>query len=276
MPRNSCFEVLNDTSLYDTRQMLPRGVLSLTMSAWVHWAHDHLKPFPTLIKEHRFGVVVVRQSIHYERSFNFFSAKGFTVRVNVMLHPKRHMLLGEVDFMNGEERFLRLDCAMRPLAIESQGDLSALPTRVDGAVLKMFRPDEVLAEPLERPMRKALAELAELIPVASAVCPLRLTRHECEAADQWSYIEVGANAARAREQMVINAPTVQRSALQAGLSHPISRIEIEIDRPLFLFDEAQIESRAYVTPQGLAFLHIYRSNLGGSHQHAMVLERMAP
>lgn len=275
MPRNSYFEVLNDTSLFDTRQMLPRTVLAQAMNAWVHWANDHLKPFPTLIKEHHFGVVVVRQSIRYERPFDFFSAKGFTARANVMLHPKRHLLLGELDFMNGDERFVRLDCAMRPLAIESQGDLGAMPSRVEGAVLKMFRPDEVRQEPLERPMRKALAELAELQPLASAIHPLRLSRHECEAADQWSYIEVGANAARARELMVINAPAAQRSALQAGLSHPISQIEIEIDRPLFLFDEAQIETRAYATPQGLVFLHVYRSTLGGSHEHATVLERMA-
>ena len=32
MPRNSYFEVLNDTSLFDTRQMLPRTVLAQAMN----------------------------------------------------------------------------------------------------------------------------------------------------------------------------------------------------------------------------------------------------
>ncbi|MDT8997724.1 hypothetical protein RQP53_00380 [Paucibacter sp. APW11] len=275
MPRDIHIQVLNDTSLFDARQLLPRSVLGFAMKGWTHWANENLRPFPTLIREYNFGVVVVRQSVRYEHHFDFFSANGFKVRGQVSLHQKRHLLFGELEFFNGGQRFASLNCAMRPLAIERDGDFGALPGRVEGAVLEMFQPDEIRSTPAERPLRAWMSRLAQQLPMATAVRPQLLSRHDCEAADQWSYIEVGANAATAREAMILDAAPAHRDALQLGLSQPVKAIEIEIDRPMFLFDSAEIHSAAYRNEQGLTFVHVYKSRIGGEHQHATVLEHFA-
>ena len=156
----------------------------------------------------------------------------------------------------------------------NDSDLGAISARVDGAVLAMFRAEEIVPAMVERPLRKALSSMAatEARAIASAKYPIRIGRHDCEAADQWSYIEVGANASRAREALILGAPAALRQDLQAGLSQPIKAMEIEIDRPLFLFDEAEIHSSAYRTVDSLVFVHVYRSNVGGSYEQATVLE----
>ncbi|WP_323119906.1 hotdog family protein [Burkholderia alba] len=275
MARYSTLQVLNDTSLFDSRQLLPRSILSCTMRVWAQWLKDHLRPFPKLIREFGFGVVVVRQNIRYEQPFNFFSADEFAVRCAISVRQKRHLLLGDVEFMNGNERFAHLQCAMRPLAIERDSDLGAVPSRVDGAVLDMFLPDEISNVAVERTLRRTLGELAAAPVVATATRTIRICRHDSEAADQWSYIEVVANAASARESMILDAGPDAHRAMQAGLAAPVGEMEIEIDRPLFLFDSAEIHSTAYRTDDCLTFVHVYRSNLGGSHEHATVVERFA-
>ncbi|AGK51010.1 MULTISPECIES: hypothetical protein [Burkholderia] len=275
MARYSTLQVLNDTSLFDSRQLLPRSVLACTMRVWAQWLKDHLRPFPQLIREFGFGVVVVRQSIRYERPFSFFSADEFLVHCTISVRQKRHLLLGDVQFMNGDERFAHLQCAMRPLAIEHGSDLGAMPARVEGAVLDMFLPDEISNDAVERPLRKTLGALSAASAIATATRAIRICRHDSEAADQWSYIEVVANAASAREAMILEANPAERRELHAGLAAPLGGIEIEIDRPLFLFDSAEIHSTAYRIGDCLTFVHVYRSSVGGSHEHATVVERFA-
>ncbi|TWC59648.1 MULTISPECIES: hypothetical protein [unclassified Burkholderia] len=273
--RHSTLQVLNDTSLFDSRQLLPRSVLACTMRAWAHWLKENLQPFPKLIREFGFGVVVVRMNVRYERPFNFFTADEFEVDCAISVRQKRHLLHGDMQFMNGDERFAHIQCAMRPLAIDHDSDLGAMPSRVDGAVLEMFQPDEIANDAVERPLRKTLAGLAEARVVALATREIRIFRHDAEAADQWSYIELIANASSAREEMIVAAGPELQQAMQAGLAEPLVDLEVEIDRPLFLFDAAEIHTTAYRDARSLTFVHIYRSNLGGSHEHATVVERFA-
>lgn len=275
MARYATLQVLNDTSLFDSRQLLPRSVLACSMRIWVRWAKDHLRSFPSLIRDYQFGVVVVRQSIRYERPFTFFSADAFDVRAAISVRQNRRLLLGAVDFLHGDERIAYLECTMRPLAIERDGDLGAVPTDVVPPVLDMFLPDEIVDAPVDRPLPGLLAALPAATRIATATLPIRIGRHEAEAADQWSYIEVGAHAASAREAMILDAAPDVRQALQPGLALPLHTIEMEIGRPLFLFDAAEIQSTAYRTADSLTFVHIYQSHVGGSHQHATVVERFA-
>ncbi len=275
MARWSTQRILNDTSLFDSRQLQPRAVLTCCMRMWAQWTSEHLLPFPRLVRDLGFGVVVVRIGIRYERPFTFFSADDFVARATLSVRQKRHLLFGEVQLFNGEERFLSLQSAMRPVALESGSDFGALPARVDGRVLEMFRTDEISDEAVDRPVRKALSNVSRDSPVALGRRSLRMSRHDSEVADQWSFIEVGANAATAREEMILDADGAQRERLAAGLTAPLTSIDIEIGRPLFLFDTAEIETSAHAGADGLTFVHVYKSRVGGSHEHATVVERFA-
>ncbi len=272
MARWTSIQMFSDTSLFDSMQLHTRTVLTAFMRCWAKWTHEHLIPFPRMLRELNFGVVVARASIRYERPFSLFTADQFEIRGALQVMQRRHVLVGDVRFMNGEERFVRSEIVLRPVAMSDGGSLAALPTQVNGPIIQMFKSDEVSDKVPSRPVRKALGELGSATPVAEVVRPIRVHRHDSEAADQWSYIEIGAQAATAREAMVLEANGESRSLLQPGLSTPTRAIDLEITRPLFLFDQAHIRTRAYHRPSGLTFVHVYQSELGGRHDHATVVE----
>jgi acyl-CoA thioesterase FadM len=255
-------------------QLQPRSVLTCVMRSWAQWCHENLLPFPRLIRDLRFGLVVIRASIRYEREFSLFSADDFVVRTNINVMQKRHVIVGDLHYMNGNERFLRAEIVTRPVSLTGDGSLAAVPTRVEGRILEMFEPDEIFDHAPERVVRKALSALDPAALVAETQRSFRLHRHDAEVADQWSYIEIAANAASAREAMVLDAEPALRDELRPAIATPIRAIDIEINRPLFLFDTAQIITRAYRVPDGLTFVHVFRSQLGGAHDHATIVEHL--
>jgi hypothetical protein len=275
MARWSTLQVLNDTSLFDSRQLQPRSVLTCGMRMWAQWMSDHMLPFPQLIRDKNFGVVVTRASVNYERPFTFFSANEFQLRGTLSVGQKRRHLQGEIHFMNGNERFIHIDITLHPLSIDPDCDFGAVPSRVEGEIFHLFHADEISSAIVARSVRKLIHTVAPESIVATAVRPVRIGRHDSEAADQWSYIELGAHAASAREDMILDCDPERRELLQDGLVAPLSAVDIEIGRPLFLFDTAEIHSTAVHDRDGLTFIHVYKSKLGGEHEHATVVERFA-
>jgi hypothetical protein len=273
MSRWSTLRVLNDSSLFDSRQLHSRSILACCMKMWAQWMNEHMLPFPRLIRELNFGVVVNRLSVKYEKPYTFFSADEFEMRGTLSIGQRRRFLLGQVHFMNGAERFLLVKAVLSPLTIDPECDLGAVSSRVEGAVLDQFQDDEFSDEAAERPIRQIMRDFASEKPIAVARRSIRIGRHDCEVADQWSYIEVAAHAASAREEMILDAELETQERLQSGLVEPIQTLHAEIGRPLFLFDNAEIDSTAYCMAGVLTFVHVYRSQLGGKHEHATVLEQ---
>ncbi len=273
MVRQTRIKVLNDTSLFDSMQLQVRQILTIGMRSWAQWAHDHLYSFPTLIKEHRFGLVVVGGHVAFERPFNFFSADAFEVVGHAEVVQERRLILGHMSFMNGDERFVSQRLVCRPVAMAGGSSFAALPSKFEGAILDKLEPDEITDRRIERDVVQILATLKPEMQVAEAVKPERLYRHDCEAADQWSYIEIGAHATMARECLINEAAKELRPKLQPGLASPVRFVDIEIKRPLFLFDKVQIRTQAYLQEERLVFVHTFQSQMGGRHDHAVVVER---
>ncbi|MCX4242440.1 acyl-CoA thioesterase family protein [Paraliomyxa miuraensis] len=272
MVRQTKIHVLNDTSLFDSMQLQLRPILTIGMRCWAQWSSENLHSFPVLIKEHRFGLVVVGAQVVHERPYDFFSASGFDVVGHAEVVQERRLILGHMSFLHGEERFLSLRITCRPVAMAGGGSFAAMPTAIEGHLLDKLAP-EVTNRRIEREVPALLAALRPEQQVAEALETHRLHRHDCEAADQWSYIEIGARAASARESMVSRASKELRPRLQAGLTTPVRSVDLEIKRPLFLFDELHVRTQAFVQDERLTFVHTVQSKMGGRHDHAVMVER---
>lgn len=273
MPRQTRVKVLNDTSLFDSMQLQLRQILTIGMRSWAQWSHENLYSFPTLIKEHRFGLVVVGGHVEFEKPFNFFTADGFEVVGHAEVVQDRRLILGHMSFMNGDERFLSQRLVCRPVAMAGGSSFAALPTKFEGHLFDKLTADEVSDRKIKRDVVELLATLGPELQIAEAVKPERLYRHDCEAADQWSYIEIGARATMARECMINEAPKELRPRLQPGLATPVRVVDIEIKRPLFLFDKNQIRTQVFLRDDRLIFVHTFQSQMGGRHDHAIVVEQ---
>ncbi len=221
----------------------------------------------------RLGIVVVGAHIEYERPFTFFSAEEFEVRGVAELAQDRRLLLGHFSFLHNDERFLSACFLARPVAMVVDNSFAAVPCAIEGHILDKFDPDEVSDRRIERVVPKLLDSLDPKSLLGESAQPLRLYRHDSEAADQWSYIEMGAHAASARESMVLDAGHELSAKLQPGLITPTRSVDFEIRRPLFLYDTAQVRTRAYGGPEGLSFVHVFQSQIGGTHDHATIIER---
>ncbi len=274
MLREHKLRVLNDTSLFDSMQLHLRSILTVGMRCWAQWAADHLYCFPTLIKEHGAGFVIVGAHVEYEQPFTFFTADAFDVVGHAEVARDGQLLLGHMKFMNGTERFVSFSMISRPVSMIGDGSFAAFPSRLQRPLIDRFEPEEITNRHVPRETPRILEQLGQSPIIAEAVMPIRLFRHDCEAADQWSYIEIGAHAATARESLVLNAAKNVKNELQPALSKPTRFVDIEIRRPLFLFDEVQVHTRVFKQPDGLAFVHVYQSQMGGTHEHATVIERI--
>lgn len=273
MRRELMFHVHNDTSLFDSFQLQVRSILVVSMRGWAQWAQQNVYSFPRLIKEFKFGLVVVGAHIRHESPYTFFDSDGFDVRVTAEVVKDRRLLLGHFDFLHAGERFISVLVMCRPVTMMAESTFAAMPSRLEEPLLSRFDPSEITDRPLVREIPQVLERLTPDALIAEAQRSIVLHRHECEAADQWSYIEIGANAASARESMILNADKEVRQRLQGALSSPIRSVDIEISRPLFLYDRANIVTRAYQDRGGLTFVHVYHSRMGGAHQHATIIER---
>ena len=95
-------------------------------------------------------------------------------------------------------------------------------------------------------------------------------RHLCEVADQWSIVHVPGIAAGARERLLLSGAYSGRAS---SLGRAFSKIDIELSRPLFLFDEAAVETAVY--RDGTVFVHRIVSGSAAPLLHALVVETLA-
>ncbi len=269
----SSFKVLHDTSLFDSHQMQPRAILQIGMRSWASTIKAHLKSFPKLLTEDHFGVAVLGARIRYLEPHNFFTGDEFQVSAQTELVNKRTVIWGQAFLNNGRHDFASLELIVCPLRLED-GQWAASPEPVGPPVLDYFPPDGVTKRIVSWRLKPQLAGLGKCDLVKTTTVQHRIYRHDCEAADQWSYIEAGAFAASAREKLLLELgdEADEYPELRTLLNRPIAKIDLQFFRPLYLYDDFTIETELRRGPQEITFIHRFRSQMGGEHEHAVVIE----
>lgn len=274
MSMKYAWEVLHQTSDFDAFQMLPRSILSLGMASWAGIVNANICSFPKLIRQHALGVVVVRTDISFVQPYAFFSGESFKVAKQMWLSTDRQSFIWQVSFLGaGGRPFATLDAVGRAVKIDP-ASWGAVPTKVESPILDCFGDDDFRPLATDRGVERFLRSIRGARPLAENALRKRIHRHECEAADQWSFVEIGANAASAREELLLECSPPGDAAIEVRglLNRPLSTIRTLIKRPLFLFDHYTIQSGLYRMDGGYHVVHRYLPDMGRAKECAVVIE----
>ena len=274
MPLKYESEILHQTSDFDSFQLMPRSILSLGMASWAGIIKTNMYSFPKLIREHNLGLVVVRTNISFLRQYDFFSGESFRVSNDMWITRDRKILLWDINFMGSDgERFAVLEGVGRAVKIDPMS-WGAVPTDIESPILEFFNEGDYYPQDIARPVESCLRSLRGQDPIVQNEVRKKIYRHECEAADQWSFIEIGTNAANAREELLLESnPAEDKVADVKGLlNRPLAKINTLIKRPLYLFDQYTIQSGLYQTRNEYHVVHRFLSNTGRAKEHAVVIE----
>ena len=274
MPMKYESEALHQTCDFDSFQMLPRSILSLGMASWAGITKTNMHSFPKLVQEHNLGLVVVRSNISYLRPYDFFSGDSFKVSNEMWITKDRKIFFWDISFSGADgERFVSLEGVGRAVKIDP-ASWGAVPTTIEPPISDFFKHEDYYPQEIARPVEDCLKTLKGQVPIVQNEVRKRIYRHECEAADQWSYIEIGSNAANAREELLLESkPSDDKMADVKGLlNKPLSKINTVIKRPLFLFDQYTIQASLYQAGGGYHMVHRFLSSVGRAKEHAVVIE----
>jgi hypothetical protein len=272
MPRSVTFQMPFDTSMFTPVQLQPRGLLSLAMSGWARWIHEHLVPFPTLVAEHHTSTVVAGIQLEYLEPLRFLDADLLQATAAVSAHRAGSTLDLVLDYSARARPIARVRLVLVPVHVEDVESLAAVPQRLSAELLGRFDADELAVDPAHRRMREQLHTVEQQKPAYETRTPFTIHRHTCEVADQWSYIELPGLVEPGREAISLNPPP-ELGELRAGVSQRLIRFDAELRRPFFVFDSGTLVTRAYVGPSRIAYVHELWSSQQGNRPHATVIEQ---
>jgi hypothetical protein len=240
------------------------------MTGWAMWVREHLVPFPALVRDHGFSTAVIGIDLGFRDPVTFFDSE--TVEVSTAVSVRRGGALLEVatDFDVGPRRAATMWTLLRSVRVGEGIALSAEPGRMPKALLEAFRPEEVVSGIPDRPIRETVRSFADLVPDRTRTHPFVIHRHLCEVADQWSFIEIPGMVAESRSSILLDEtdPTMRRE-----LGRQLSRIQMDLLRPFFLFDEGSIETSVYRGPTSTTTIHRLFGAEEGGKVHAVVVEQ---
>jgi hypothetical protein len=277
MARTVSFDQPNDTCMFTPLQLQPVHAFRIGMSTWARWLSAYLASFPTLVRDHELGAVVIGAHVTWLTPCSFFDSDGVRTEGRVTI-VNRGALFRE-DFrvfaVGGTadgQAILDGIGIMRPLHVGREAGLGATPIPVPPAVLGKLERDEIDdAAVAPRPVTDALKRVDGTAPLAEGEVKSFCSRALSEVADQWSFVEVPSFASHGREALVLAAGK-GASELRRGLRAPLRSVNVEYRKPVFAFDEVLVRTRAYSQDGELWFLHAVHTTRD-PEPRALILER---
>ncbi|CNI64018.1 Uncharacterised protein [Yersinia frederiksenii] len=245
------------TCLFTALQFHGRELLSLALNGEWLWFEYHLNiSLPTLIQEYRQSMVVTAFEIEYTASFEFFDANQFTVSVTkVRVRQKDTVLEFNYEFSANNVIFSRVMICFRLLVLFGDEALTAQSGKIDEKLLQRFLPEEIDSSNMVRAAPKLLSKIeSEGQFITEHNNLFTLYRHQCEVADQWSFIELPTLASAGRERLIISLDD-DPAELSCTMGKPIKSIVAKLSCPFFLFDEGRVRTRAYLLNKQPIFVH---------------------
>ena len=268
MTRRARFPRILTTCHFSPHQLQPHTVLGWAMDA-MHVAVAHqLRPLRTLVRDHRWSLVIVGFEATWRRPLGFLDADAVEIETGLRLHDGRRELIGfETRIMADRDLVVEIRSTGHPVRVSGSAAMDAEPCGVPEDLRALLPPDEITTAPLPRLALPAGA------PIRSGSLPFQLRRDECETADQWANATLATLAGRAREQLAF-------AGLPEGLSLPVRDLRAALRRPIFFGEEGVIDTDVFRLPEGLVFAHRIRSRSRGGDEDrarcATVVETLAP
>jgi hypothetical protein len=252
MARRFRFSLPLDTCLFTPLQLHPEQILRIGMTSIATSINGQMMDWRMLKREMHTTVVVRGVRIEYLKPFNFFSAPA--VEVETGLRVRKDGMLLELDcrLQSNRQDMVRLNTMLRPVRLSGTEALDAAPTRIEGALLKLFQPDEIDPSSPQRllPDEATRLERGELL--GERTMSFWVSRADCEIADQWRNERLPSFAGQNREFLALES---KEERLKLGLKQPLREVLVEYQRAMFFGDEGHARTRAYWAPGSPAFLH---------------------
>jgi hypothetical protein len=276
MRRTICTEIPSETSLFTPMQLQPRALTWLWMSGWANWLRTHLISFPKLVRLHQTSFVIIGYSVEMLAPFGFYDSDAVTVELDVWASGRGRFVESDVEYCGAGRPVARGHWVLMPVRIQEAQSLAAQPMRLSDDLMACLTPDEVVdAKPQNLVPPRLQRIMAQGEPIGEHRHAFTIHRHHCEVADQWCFVEIPSLAAASREEMAI-ALADRDERLVTGVSGPLRRMDVKLTRPLFAFDQGQVQTTAYHMAEeaSVCFVHRIVSELGAGQEHGVIIEEM--
>ncbi|MDO8343618.1 MAG: hypothetical protein Q7T48_10490 [Cellvibrio sp.] len=250
-------------------------MLQLGVGAWVGWMRDHTVSIQKMIEKYSASVVVAGANLQYLESCLFHDGDTVQMESHSVVHKKGILIEGVTEFTYGGKKLAKMSVFLRPVIIGDEHSSAAKSGSLLPELQDLFSPEEFSQVPYARYVKQLLPSIereGELI--ATGIFPFKLHRYAMDFADQWAFMETAAYVGASRENLSVTQAN-KHPRLIEGISAAVKNYYLDLKRPYFLFDEAYVESKAYIWQEKLFFVHSLQSNLRGESQlHALVIEEM--
>ena len=152
--------------------------------------------------------------------------------------------------------------------------MAAEPTQLPQGFIDLFNPlqgDCIPAKP-----KREVRELVEAIEQNGRLLiekqqAFTVHHHLCEVAEQWGFIEIPGIVESVREPLALDKHH-DLPHLSRCLHQPLKAYKVELNRPYFVFESGQVETKAYQWNDELIFVHRLHSQQYPGEIHGTAVE----
>jgi hypothetical protein len=256
-------------------QIHSRELLQLGVTAWVGWMRDHTVSIQKMIEQYSASVVVAGANLQYVENCSFHDGDTIELDSTSVVHKKGVLIEGITHFTCGSKNVAKMSVFLRPVIIGDENSSAAKSGHLLPKIQDLFRPEEFSETPYNRYVKQLLPKIEQDgIFLAQGVYPFKLYRYAMDFADQWAFMESAAYVGASREELSVSQAD-KHPRLIEGVSKALKNYFLDLKRPYFLFDNGEVETKAYLWNNNLVFVHNLLSNARGERVlHAVVIEEM--
>ncbi len=262
-------------TLFTPLQIHSRDLLQLGVRAWVGWMRDHTISIQRMIERYSASVVVAGANLEYIDQCRFHDSDTIDMKSHSVVHKKGVLIEGITEFTFGYKKLAKMSVFLRPVIIEDKHSSAAKSSYLLPEIQRLFDPEEFCQYPYARHVKQLLPDIErEGTVIATGIYPFKMHRHAMDFADQWAFMETAAYVGSSRESIAMSEAGTHPRLIE-GISKAIKNYYLDLKKPYFLFDEARVESKAFLWREKLFFVHHLTSEIRGDTQvHASVIEEM--
>lgn len=256
-------------------QIHARELLQLGVTAWVGWMRDHTVSIQKMIEQYSASVVVAGANLQYFENCSFHDGDTIELNSTSVVHKKGVLIEGVTHFVCGGKNVAEMSIFLRPVIIGDENSSAAKAGHLLPEIQNLFKPGEFSEVPYSRYVKQLLPKIEqEGLFLAQGSFPFKLYRYAMDFADQWAFMETAAYVSASREELSVSQAD-KHPRLIEGVSCALKNYYLDLKRPYFLFDNGEVDTKAYLWNDNVVFVHNLQSNVRGEKiLHAVVIEEM--
>src|SRR5262245_52376552 len=130
--------------MFHAIQMHARSALVLAFHGFSRWLEEHCVDYPSLTRDHGVAVSIVGERIEFLQRSSFLDTARITGDAGVRARRDGNLLFLDAELRSKARAAARVSLVLRPVLIDEEKALSALPGPLPPALLARWKEDELL------------------------------------------------------------------------------------------------------------------------------------